>query len=161
MERYRINVDDNYAWGKLVKTWATGRNYVDHVPTEAEPLPTQVENPPKWPKPTCFKDLATQAITAKVGLHFEDGNNTPVTGDEDLGFLLAQATLETYVLRLPAKDALERSEQQLLAGQDYWLPQFYSRIFETEVKAAEVQTAVQRVQLHAERVGEYTINTCH
>src|ERR1700744_3345214 len=106
---------------------------------KARTQPPAVENPPPHPKPTSFKDLASQAIAAKVGLHFEDGNNTPVNGDEDLGFLLAQATLETYVLRLPAKDALERSEQQLLAGQDYSLPEFYSRIFETEVKAAEVQ----------------------
>ena len=161
MSHPRINVNDSFAWGKLIKTWATGKNYVDHVATETHPIPTKVQIPPIYPKPSSFKELAQQAISAKVGLYFEDKDETPVTGDEKLGFLLVQATLETYVLRLPAKDAIERSEKQLLAGEVYELPDFYDRVFEAHVKPTEVKTGLQRMQFHAERVGEYTINTCH
>ena len=56
---------------------------------------------------------------------------------------------------------IENSEQLIIAGSDYELPEFYERIFGGKVKPGEVATALQRIRLHAERVGEYTINTCH
>lgn len=163
MDRFRINITNHLAWGNLVKSWATGLNYVDYIPTEAAPLPPAAApgTPLKWPRPTSFKDFATQAITAKAGLVFEDANQTPVTGDEGLGFLLVQGTLDMFVLKLPATEALQRSEQQLIGGEGYDLPDFYDRIYESHVKDNEVATKVQRMTLHAERIGEYTMNTCH
>jgi len=161
MDRYRINITDNLAWGNLVKTWATGRNYVGYEPTEQAPIPPASAVPHDYPKPTSFKEFAVQATKAKAGLVFEDGHNTPVTGDEGLGFMLVQGTLDMFVLKLPATEALERSEQQLIAGEGYLLPGFYTRIFETDVKDNEVATKAQRMTLHAERIGEYTMNTCH
>jgi len=161
MTRYRINVKNHETWGKLVKTWATGKNYVDYKATEHHPIPTGMEIPPKYPKPSSFKDFAAQCIDADVGLYFEDDDETLVTGNEDMGFVLLQVTPDSYVLRLPAKVAIERSEQQLIDGAEYELPDFYERIFEGPVKGEQVATALQRTTLHAERVGEYTINTCH
>lgn len=161
MERPRINVEDNEAWGKLVKTWATGKNYVDHVSTEADPIPTALEVPPSYPKPTSFPDFVAQCKRAKVGLIFEDGQNTPVQGDEGMGFLLVQVSSDTSVLRLPSKEKIEESEKKLLAGEGYSLPPFYSRIFECDVAPDQVKTRKQIATLHAERVGEYTVNTCH
>lgn len=159
----RINVTDSEAWGKLVKTWATGKNYVDHEATEDKPVPIEADTSLKYPKPTCFADFVSQAIKAKVGLVFEDGQDTPVTGEEAIGFVLLQATSDTSVLRLPAKEKIEESEGKLLGGERYLLPDFYARIFDRPAGVVDgrVSTKLQIMQLHAERVGEYTINTCH
>jgi hypothetical protein len=157
----RINAKDSFAWGKLVKTWATGKNYVDHVATEQEPVPVHVEVPPTYPKPTSFEEFAEQAIRARAGLYFEDDKETPVAGDEDIGFALLQATYDMFVLRLPPKDLLEYSEENILATPGYELPGFYDRIYGTTVQQGQVATKIQRAQLHAERIGEYTMNSCH
>jgi hypothetical protein len=159
MSRPRINVVDNEKWGRLVKTWATGKNYVDHRVTAETPFPTEVEAPPKFPKPTSFKDFVTQCETAQVGLFFEDGqDNPPVTADEDMGLVVLQVTSETMVLRLPAKEKIEESERNLELGNEYVLPRFYRRIFGD--RNPEPQDDAGKAVLHAERVGEYTINTC-
>ncbi len=157
----KINVRDNEAWGKLVKTWATGKNYVDHVATEHHPVPTKMESPPRYPKPTSFADFVMQTKHAKVGLFFEDDRDSPVEGTEAVGFVLLQADSDTSVLKLPARDKIEESEKDIIGGEQYELPHFYSRIFGRDVEPAEVKTTLQRMTLHAERVGEYTINTCH
>ena len=160
----RINVKNSEAWGKLVKTWATGKNYVDHRGNEEYPVPLAPDIPPKYPKPSSFADFVKQCQQADVGLYFEgqsEKDETDVTGSEPLGFVLVQSTPDNYVLRLPAKVMIENSEQKIIAGDDYELPNFYRRIFGTDVKPGEVETAMQRIRLHAERVGEYTINTCH
>ena len=38
-QKITIGPNDYLTWGKLVKTWATGRNYVDHNSTEVDPVP--------------------------------------------------------------------------------------------------------------------------
>ena len=38
-QKVTIGQNDFPTWGKLVKTWATGRNYVDHEMTEEDPVP--------------------------------------------------------------------------------------------------------------------------
>jgi hypothetical protein len=157
MSRPRINVSDNTKWGLLVKTWATGKNYVDHRPTDG-PFPTAIENPPKFPKPTSFKDFVQQCTKAGVTLIFEDGNERPPVGEnEDMGFVLLQVTSDTSVLRLPAKEKIEESER-FLANNDYLLPQFYGDLFNAPIPTN--LTPQQKAVLHAQRVGEYTINTC-
>ena len=158
MSRPRINVKDNEMWGRLVKTWATGKNYVNHKITDTAPFPTKVEKPPKFPKPTSFQDFVEQCERAKVGLIFEDGKKTTSVGaDEPMGLVVLQVTSDTIVLRLPAKEKIEESEQNLLRGSDYVLPKFYTRIFGRDPSAQDV---TGKGVLHAERVGEYTINTC-
>ena len=163
MSRPRINVADNAAWGKLVKTWATGKNYVRHVPTAAKPFPTEVENPPEFPKPTSFKDFVQQCKKVNVGLFFQDGNlNPPVGENEDMGFVLLQVSSDTSVLRLPAKEKIEESEQFLL-NNPYTIPQFYKDQFrdsDGNLVPPKDLLVQDRAVLHAQRVGEYTINTC-
>jgi hypothetical protein len=156
MSRPRINVSNSEKWGRLVKTWATGKNYVDHAVTDEVPFPVAVETPPKYPKPTSFKDFVAQCTRAGVTLVFEDGNDTPVGEDEPMGFVLLQVTSDTAVLRLPAKEKIEESERNLTL-RDYTLPPFYTRVFG---QVPQAQSKVQKMILHAERIGEYTINTC-
>ena len=145
----RINVRNIDAWGKLVKTWATGKNYVDYKGNKEFPVPTSPDIPPKYPKPSSFSDFVKQCQTADVGLYFEaktEKDEKDVTGSEPLGFVLVQSTPEAYVLRLPAKVMIENSEQLIIAGSDYELPEFYERIFGGKVKPGEVATALQRIR---------------
>ena len=159
MSHPRINVTNSEVWGRLVKTWATGRNYVDHRFSEEEPIPPTVEGSPRYPKPTSFEDFVAQCKRAGAGLYFEDGIENPeVTGEEGMGFLLVQVTSDTAVLRLPPKEKIEESERKLLGGSDYNLPGFYERVF--GIRPDPQDTSVKKMILHAERVGEYTINTC-
>ena len=159
MPRARINVTNHQNWGRLVKTWATGRNYVDHQPSENTPNPSLVEGPPKYPKPTSFEDFVGQCKKAQVGLFFQDDVDNPaVQGNEGMGFVVLQVTSETAVLRLPAKEKIEESEKWLIDGGTYKLPDFYTRVFGKYPDPQD--TKVKKMTLHAERVGEYTINTC-
>jgi hypothetical protein len=47
-----------------------------------------------------------------------------------------------------------------LAGPPYPLPLFYERIHGTKPLPEQTTSPSQKAKLHAERVGEYTINTC-
>ena len=118
MSQYRINVKSNEMWGRLVKSWATGRDYVGHTPTVAAPVPPEpaAGTAPKNPKPTSFADFVNQCRLAQVGLFFEDGSaqGIPITGNEDMGFVLLQVTSDTAVLRLPAKEKIHESEEKLI-----------------------------------------------
>lgn len=157
MPHPRINVSDNEKWGRLVKTWATGKNYVRHDITPQNPFPTAVQTPPEFPKPTSFKEFVVQCTAAGVTLLFEDGiERRPVGEDEPMGLVVLQVTSDTAVLRLPAKEKIEESEQ-FLQNNNYILPPFYHDLFVADVPQLSIE---QKSVLHAQRVGEYTINTC-
>jgi hypothetical protein len=162
MGRPKITIgrDDYQAWGKLVKTWATGRNYVDYDATEEYPVPTNQEMPPKYPKPKCFAEFWDQCRLANVGLFYDDGNNTPVPRDDGIGLLVLQTDSDVFALRLPPDRLLREAEAKFLASTTYPLPKYYSRIFERDPVPAEMDTKLERMTIHAERVGEYTLNTC-
>jgi hypothetical protein len=165
MTRPRINVKDippnHVNWGKLVKTWSTGMNYVRHKITDAAPFPTTLDVPPEFPRPTTFAEFVGQCQLAGVELFFDDGvQDLDVTGTEnDMSFKLVEVPSNTAVVRVPPSDKIKESETRLLAG-GYKLPNFYQRIHETDVKPTQVDTPSKRAVLHAERIGEYTINTC-
>jgi hypothetical protein len=159
----RINVRDvphnHENWGKLVKTWATGKNYVRHKITPAAPFPTAPEIPPEFPKPTKFPEFVAQCQAAGVQLFFDDGkDNNDVTGKEPLDFVLVDVKPDTVVVRVPSGDKIQESEDRLMKdGATYPLPDFYDRTYGGDPKPA---SSVEKATLHAERVGEYTINTC-
>jgi len=162
----RINVRDiphnHETWGKLVKTWATGMNYVRHQISDTIPFPTTVENPPEFPKPTSFPEFVAQCQAAGVQLFFDDGVNNPdVTGKEAMGLQIIVVPPDTAVVRLPPSDKIKESEARLLnVFATYPLPGFYERIHGTKPLPAQTGLPSQKAVLHAERVGEYTINTC-
>lgn len=160
----RINVrpGGHLNWGKLVKTWASGRDYVGHVITNDSPFPADNELAPNNPKPTDFAQLVTQCQQFGVQLYFDDGvNNEDVQGSEKIELHVVPLHPDTMILRLPMDDKLKESEARLLkAGETYKLPGFYARIHETPAKDSQTGSPSQKATLHAERVGEYTINTC-
>lgn len=170
MSTPRINVDNHLMWGRLVKSWATGRDYVNHNVTDADPVPLQPVGAVPFPKPSSFKEMVTACIQNHVGLHFVARGaqaKTYCTGDEDVGFVLLQGTSEISILRLPAKEKIHESEDALLGagGQprlEYALPGFYGAVFGTAGAPLQMRSLglAEKMDFHAQRVGEYTINTC-
>jgi hypothetical protein len=131
----RVQIANNERWGRLVKTWATGRNYL--------------EDGNDYPKPTNLEKFKEQLSRAQVG----------ATIPEHLrSFRFAEAGLDTLLVRLPPKEMIEDSEARLMApGTPYPLAPFYKRVFggkDPEIAKSEM------MKFHAERVGEYTINNC-
>jgi hypothetical protein len=162
----RINVrnapHNHEKWGRLVKTWSTGMNYVRHLITDDAPFPTTVENPPEFPHPKTFREFVAQCQAAEVELFFDDGiDDRDVTGKETMGLQFIVVPADTAVVRLPPSDKIKESEDRLLKKfASYRLPGFYERIHGTLPKPEQTSTPSQKAVLHAERVGEYTINTC-
>jgi hypothetical protein len=159
-------------WGRLVKSWATGRDYVNHHVTDANPVPPEPgpgQSVP-FPKPTSFSDLVTTCRNNHVGMHFVATATTPktfCTGTEAIGYVLLQGTSDISILRLPAKEKVHESEAALLGagGQaplDYALPSFYGIVFGTAAAPQPMRQMglTEKMDFHAQRIGEYTINTC-
>lgn len=60
---------------------------------------------------------------------------------------------DTWIIRLPAKNYLEASEERLKEV-DYTLPTFYERVFRSKPKVDD------KMKFQAERIADYTINGC-
>jgi hypothetical protein len=168
----RIGVDNHAAWGRLVKSWATGRDYVTFVPTATKFVPDEpaAGAPVPFPKPTSFKDMVTRCLAHNVGIHFVATATTQkvfCTGNESIGFVLLQGSPEISILRLPPKEKLHESEASLLggggvAGMNYTLPHFYEEAFGDGTATGQMHsmTERQKMEFHAQRIGEYTLNVC-
>lgn len=168
----RINVDSHAAWGKLVKSWATGRDYVTFRPTAAKHVPDEpaAGAPVPFPKPTSFKDMVKVCLAHAVGLHFVQtatSQKTYCTGNEAIGFVLLQGSPEISILRLPAKEKVHESEAAMVstggsAPANYPVPSFYEEAFGDGTTPARIRqmSVDEKMEFHAKRVGEYTINTC-
>ena len=131
----RLQITNHERWGKLVKTWSTGKNYLDD--DNEYPVPATVEE---------FKEqLAKAQVFATVPERFK--NIQFVTSDQ-----------ETLLLKLPPKVMIEDSEARLSEpGSTYQLPPFYKRLFNG---ADPVIPEADKFRVHAERIGDYTISLC-
>lgn len=122
-------------FGKLMKTWATGKSYLDDGKT--------------YPLPQDLEEFERQNVEAQTGLHVPDWAKKIafVTCDED-----------TLVIRVPAKRHIEESEARLSEpGASYPLPDIYKEIF----GGVDPVIAKDRVlDFHACRIGEYTSSFC-
>ena len=137
----RVTVGDFAAWGRLVKTWATGHDYL--MDGHAYPLPRNIDE---------FKAQVKQAgcrMTIPARLTKLD----IVQGDDS-----------TLVVRLPPGQMVLESEQKLAAmgnhngGAAYPMPAFYYSAWPDH---PPIKFDGARLQLfHNERIGEYTINNC-
>jgi hypothetical protein len=68
---------------------------------------------------------------------------------------------QVMVLRLPPKKTLQSSEDDLmLSGNDYPFALFYSHVFHGAPHPPPSADRPGVMQLHASRIGEYTLNTC-
>lgn len=75
--------------------------------------------------------------------------------------IIVQGGEKTMVMRLPPKDTLQGSEDDLIQGEPYEFADFYYYYFGNQAgkpPAKGDRRAIMR--LHANRIGEYTLNNC-
>lgn len=131
-----IEISDDILWGKLVKTWATGENYVN---------PGQ----PPFPLPRNLAELHKQ--TSAIGLRVKlPASNT--------GLAFVQYSPEVATIKLPPKDMIEGSEADLVQpGGSYEIPKFYNDFYG---KNLDIPDPDDRMKFHAARIGDYSIRNC-
>ena len=131
----RLQVTNHERWGKLVKTWATGTNYLED--DNAYPIPETVDE---------FKEqLAKAQVFATVPDRFKH-----------IKFVAQEQ--DTITVKLPPKVMIEDSEALLnQPGSTYPLPPFYKRLFNG---IDPVIPEEDKFKVHAERIGDYTLSLC-
>ena len=173
-----VNDSDTLKWGYLVKSWATGCNYIDtdagQHPPPAGPLPAKWALPPLKPvnfnadgagqktipgvlhlSADKFKDLLKEAGIPAV--HYPP-NTTEV--------IIVQGNANTMVIRLPPTSVLQASEANLKAGGAYPMFTFYDPLYSpVGGPIARPRLPVQPdnksvMELHANRIGDYTMGLC-
>jgi len=131
-----LEISDDVRWGKLVKSWATGRNYFDAA---AQPIPI----------PRTLDELVATARSFDVNIVFPDGM---------VGLAVIQYSPQTAVVKLPPKAMVEQTEAQLsLPGAVYPMPPFYEDFFQTPLAPMSKD---ELLNLHAARIGDYSIRNC-
>lgn len=89
----RIEITNFEAWGKLVKSWATGKNYF---------APKKYKGGDSLPVPGTLQELKQQCSWANVGIKIPERVKA---------VQFVQSNLETLLLRLPQPDMVRESEQ--------------------------------------------------
>jgi hypothetical protein len=134
-----ITVESFLNWGKLVKTWATGRSYFeDNSP------PITID---KLPIPRTLDELKTQMALVGAGVFIPPNV---------VGLAIVQYTPDTMVIRLPPKARIEAMEALLEqpGATSYNFPDFYADFINRPLNVQE------RLDVHACRIGDYTMSMC-
>ncbi len=137
-------------WGKLVKSWSTGRNYFD--PSQPAPQPPRTVRDLK-------KQLKRFACEAELAPWVK-------------GIAIVQASQETLAIRIPPKELIERTEAILekangesagsprlptLERGAYPLPEFYVEFLRARPDQRTLQLLLS---FHNARVGDYSVCSC-
>jgi hypothetical protein len=191
----RYDVANLDQWGLLVKSWATGLDYVsqakapqpprDHwvnktwpselgrTPAPATIRDTDADGKPKsWclPKggavPVPNADGGTVTLPFAVAMTVEQFTKRVAEGGVTITnmpsqykhVIIVQGQGETMVMRLPPKETLQGSEDDLLNGTTYALRPFYWALFGGTPNMPTDPADI--MELHANRIGEYTLNNC-
>lgn len=129
----RVKIKNFEKWGKLIKTWATGTDYL--------------HDGNFYPVPRSRAEFREQMNDSGAG-------DIP---DEILSVQFVQTSKETLLVLLPRKEDIESVEQDLANG-PYKLPEFYAEACGTPLNVTD--TLDGKMKFSAERLGEYTINLC-
>lgn len=134
--RERFSVNDEIKWGKLIKSFATGRNYL--VAGERPiPVPRTLDE---------LKQLCTD-----VGLVI-------TMPDYHKGLVVIQMSEEIFSIRLPPKTMVDEMETFLQeADSSYTVPDFYDDFYE---KTLVLQSTEKKLDFHAARIGDYSVRMC-
>lgn len=136
-----IDPGDDEQWGKLVKTWATGTDYI--------------KNKYAYPRPDTKPDPITE-FNEQVKHCGADFELPPYIKS----IVFIQPTKDVLIIKLPPKEMILESEKFLKdPGNDYGLPRFYGPIFGKPSKPG-IKDIKERLRLHAMRIGDYTIRIC-
>ena len=131
----RLVVTNHERWGNLVKTWSTGKNYL--------------EDDNEYPIPETIDEFKEQLAKAQVFM-------TVPERFKQIKFVAQEQ--DTIVVRLPPKVMIADSEERLSQpGATYPIPPFYKRLFNG---IDPVIPEDEKFRVHAERIGDYTISAC-
>jgi hypothetical protein len=131
-----IEISDHVLWGKLVKSWATGENYVN--PGQAP-----------FPLPRNLAELHKQ--TTGIGL-------TVKLPPSNTGLAFVQYSPEVATIKLPPKAMIEATESEITQPTGaYRIPKFYDDFYG---KNLVISDADERMNFHAARIGDYSIRNC-
>jgi hypothetical protein len=133
-ENIKISAASEVDWGRLVKTWATGKSNFPAVSID------------KLPVPRTLDDLKAQCTLVGVEITIPP---------KFTGFAVIQHGPETLALRLPAKAMVEAAEADLEQGLPYAIPHFYE-VFCGPLNVPQAK----RKDFQACRIGDYSIATC-
>lgn len=139
-----MTIENFHYWGLLVKTWATGKSYFDGTVPGGVSIGVPIE---KLPVPRTVDEVRSQAGYLGIGL---------VIPQNIKGLAVVQYSSDTLVLRLPPKDRIEAKEAMLAEGgpSKYGFPDFYKDYIARDLSKAE------RFEVHASRIGDYTMSMC-
>lgn len=171
-----INDPDSLKWGRLVKSWSTDLDYMtikagDEPPPE--PLPAKLALPKMeavsfktaWsqgtiPGVTSLTTTAFSALCKEAGI---DAVNYPPGTTQ---VIVVRGDESTMVIRLPPTTVLKASEQSLLDGGAYPTPSFYEPLFAEpggpipSARPPALPDKAGIMNLHANRIGDYTMGLC-
>ena len=140
----RFSVTNYERWGLLIKTWATGLNYIGGHPDQPATAPYD-----KLPATVAqFRNVVTQAGVGPL--------------NDDILKSVSFVRLEgpgTLVIRLATPEMIRESETELLARPNYSLPAFYTDMFEGQPAESALSPA-DKMKHHANRIGDYTLSVC-
>jgi hypothetical protein len=144
MQQRRFEVMDHEKWGLLIKTWATGKNYIggnsdEEAPAPYDRLPANVKQ---------FREVVKEAGVGPVN---DDVLNS-------ISFVRLDGPGD-MVVRLASPDMIEASESILSQRTGYGLPAFYGRMFDGRPEERPLKQD-ERLRYHASRIGDYTLSVC-
>jgi hypothetical protein len=127
-------------WGKLIKTWATGKSYFEH-----DTPPIGID---KLPIPHSIEELRAQMVLV--------GAEALLPPPNVVGLAIVQYTPDTMVVRLPPKARIEAMEKILEqpGASAYNFPSFYADFGNRPLERDE------KFAVHACRIGDYTMSMC-
>ncbi|MGL4323394.1 MAG: hypothetical protein ACRCTD_05080 [Beijerinckiaceae bacterium] len=146
-----LNIENPENWGKLIKSWATGRNYF----AEGQPAPAI---------PNSIEELLQQCTDYECGV---------TVAEWVKGLAVFRYDKGTLGIRLPPPDLIDRSEKQIRDNASsaaegasealvyephtYPLPEFYLKFLRIRPTDRDVDVLLN---FHHARIGEYTVNSC-
>ncbi|MBV8068961.1 MAG: hypothetical protein JO270_03585 [Acidobacteriaceae bacterium] len=131
-----LEISDDVLWGKLVKSWATGKNYLS-------------KDAPPFPIPRTLDELLSIAKSIGLTITFPDGM---------VGLAVIQYSPQTAVIKLPPKAMVEETEARLRQpGAVYPMPKFYDDFYGMRLPELSQDGLFA---LHAARIGDYSIRNC-
>jgi len=132
----KLEISDDILWGKLVKSWATGDNYI----SPDRPAPKI---------PRSLEELLAQAADIGLTISFPDGM---------VGLAVLEYSPETALVKLPPEGMIRATEAELKAGDKYPMPRFYDDFYGRPLPPPKNLKDV--MDLHAARIGDYSIRNC-
>jgi hypothetical protein len=110
---------------------------------------------------------AVALTVAEFAAAVNSGNVTITMPAQYKNVIIVQGGTDTIVFRLPPKDVAQGSEDDLLNGVSYNIPTFYNDLYAGQMPTTMPQCQNPQdpgkgavMELHANRIGEYTLNSC-